>query len=163
MPHTKPSCLGITLMSKKRFEWSSYSCDTEHHPEFICELGRTEDSKTRSTTLTFHPSSDPHSLFATSPYLACPLGHVTHDFLSCDQQSACWGQVSQSCSSPVRPQPPSFVCSNDVQQVSYSLVCDFRVDCSDRSDESFCKHLLCNMEQQFECTSGQVDIFFIVV
>ena len=94
----------------------------------------------------------------------CPEGHVTHSFLACDQQSGCGGTVctfskrttvlSEVIFTAQIPAPKMavFTCSNDGVTVPYSLVCDFRQDCRDKSDESFCKHPVCG---EFACTNGQ--------
>jgi hypothetical protein len=36
------------------------------------------------------------------------------------------------------------------------LVCDFRSDCSDNSDESFCTHLPCRVPSEMECHNKEV-------
>ncbi|KAK7105392.1 hypothetical protein V1264_016781 [Littorina saxatilis] len=88
-------------------------------------------------------------------FVVCPLGHVTHSFLSCDPLTACWAQLYSSCSLDKTPLPPSFMCTNSLESVPYSLVCDFRPDCSDNSDEQFCVHVPCDRERHFECRNGQ--------
>ena len=45
-----------------------------------------------------------------------------------------------------------FTCGDDVTRLSYTLVCDFRRDCQDGDDESFCQHPPCDA---FECQNGQ--------
>ena len=45
-----------------------------------------------------------------------------------------------------------FTCDDEVTKVYFNLVCDFRQDCHDGSDESFCQHPPCD---GFTCTSGQ--------
>lgn len=45
-----------------------------------------------------------------------------------------------------------FTCEDDVTTFDYTLVCDFRHDCRDQSDESFCKHPPCD---GFLCDNGQ--------
>ena len=45
-----------------------------------------------------------------------------------------------------------YSCSSDDTEVSYSLLCDFRQDCANISDESFCYHPPCT---GFTCTNGQ--------
>ena len=155
--YVKPSCQGFLIHYRNNPRWTGYSCNQKRYSSFLCELDQERGSK-KSMPITLYYSTEPRPLFASPLYATCPQGHVTHNFLSCDQQSACWARVPLSCSSPLRPLPPSFVCSSGIQQVSYSLVCDFRADCSDSSDESFCQHLPCNIEQQFECASSQVSI-----
>ncbi|KAK7453174.1 hypothetical protein BaRGS_00039657, partial [Batillaria attramentaria] len=77
----------------------------------------------------------------------CPLHHTTLLFLACDPHTACWGTGYGSvytCRLPVTPLPPSFTCVNQQERVPYTLVCDYRTDCSDGSDEEFCVFPPCN-------------------
>ena len=67
----------------------------------------------------------------------CSNGQVTHTFLPCSGNSLSLA---------------SFKCRDEVTRVHYTLVCDFRQDCHDGSDESFCRHPPCD---GFTCTSGQ--------
>lgn len=46
-----------------------------------------------------------------------------------------------------------FACENGSAFVHYTLVCDFRPDCSDQSDESFYRHRPC--KNKFTCSNGQ--------
>ncbi|KAK7506138.1 hypothetical protein BaRGS_00002860 [Batillaria attramentaria] len=84
----------------------------------------------------------------------CPSGHMTHDFLACDVKSACWERES-SCEVPLSPLPPTFMCDNQVERVPYTLVCDFRADCSDDSDEEFCVYQQCAEKEPFYCNDKQ--------
>ena len=105
----------------------------------------------------------------------CPKRHLTHIFLACDPLAYCWagGDVtfsfhpntwalptSQSC--PVQPavtsHPPSFPCRFEAQWVPYSLVCDYRRDCADGSDETFCTFPTCKGFSQFRCQNKQVSL-----
>ena len=94
----------------------------------------------------------------------CPKGHMTHAFLSCDPKSHC-GQAKCHFSKWTRAvvevisathhsvdTVATYSCSSVDTELSYSLLCDFRQDCADNSDESFCHHPACT---QFTCTSGQ--------
>nr|KAG5701005.1 hypothetical protein BaRGS_022716 [Batillaria attramentaria] len=54
------------------------------------------------------------------------------------------------------PLPPSFTCKKDEMRVPYTLVCDFRPDCSDASDEDFCVFRPCKIGQ-FHCGDKQHD------
>ncbi|XP_070196452.1 relaxin receptor 2-like [Littorina saxatilis] len=45
-----------------------------------------------------------------------------------------------------------FLCDDGVTRIPFSLVCDFRSDCEDDSDELFCKHPVCD---GFQCANGQ--------
>ena len=61
------------------------------------------------------------------------------------------------CPAPVTPLPPSYPCSNLVESVPFSLVCDHRKDCTDGSDESFCVHPPCAGQKLLRCgQSAQV-------
>ncbi|KAL8596878.1 hypothetical protein ACOMHN_060686 [Nucella lapillus] len=81
----------------------------------------------------------------------CPRGHFTHAFLACDVQNACWQShqgfseseiwgvpTMTSCPAPLTSLSPMFACSNGVQHVAYTLVCDYVEQCGDGSDEGFC-------------------------
>jgi hypothetical protein len=52
-----------------------------------------------------------------------------------------------------------FAFERGFQTVHYSLVCDFKEDCPDSSDEAFCQHAPC---KQFTCDSGQCVSFTAV-
>ena len=95
--------------------------------------------------------------------LYCPNNSTTHTFLACDVKNACWGEVysaSYSCSAPLSPHPPMMTCSNGVQHVPYTLVCDHRPDCGDGSDEDFCVFPGCDItaSEQFDCGNAQVSL-----
>ena len=47
-----------------------------------------------------------------------------------------------------------FTCEHSTQKIHYTLVCDFRQDCSDASDENFCEHTVCSDSEE-TCYSGQ--------
>ena len=47
---------------------------------------------------------------------------------------------------------PLFQCEYSSQTVHYTLVCDFNLDCSDGSDEYFCKRHKC---PEYSCRSGE--------
>ncbi|KAL8624323.1 hypothetical protein ACOMHN_044754 [Nucella lapillus] len=80
--------------------------------------------------------------------------HVTHQFLACDPKSDCL--VGEECGTYFDlPLPPSFLCGNEWQEVAYTLVCDHRDDCSDRSDERFCVFPPCPQHSTFDCGDRQ--------
>ncbi|KAL8618459.1 hypothetical protein ACOMHN_049876 [Nucella lapillus] len=99
--------------------------------------------------------------------MTCPTAHVTHTFLVCgsNRYDIC-GQKTAPCTfSPAladlknstadvfKTPVATYLCTDGVDPVSFTLVCDFIEDCRDGSDESFCHHPDC--EQQFTCTNGQ--------
>ena len=94
----------------------------------------------------------------------CPGRHVTHAFLSCDAkrqcgQATCFFLNTTMRLSQVLPAAQRsvnivamYTCTGDDTEVPYSLLCDFRQDCADKSDESFCHHPHC---KEFSCRNGQ--------
>ena len=98
----------------------------------------------------------------------CPEEHVTRDLLSCDPQSQCGVEQPVSVC-PLRSDAdrlftnvtkhlatvhaedvqmipkyvPMFECDQGRVSIAYSLVCDFKAECSDLSDEFFCQHIPC--------------------
>ena len=101
----------------------------------------------------------------------CPSGHVTHSFLACDVISKCYAEdnvyygrtreswdipSARSCRAPLTSLPPAFECASVVQRVPYSLVCDYRQDCQDNSDEDFCVFPQCTGDTPLQCDNQQV-------
>ena len=103
-------------------------------------------SSDQQWTLTFQQPSQ--------QMVICSAGHVTHTFLSCDPESRC-GQSTCFFSKGTKNAADivaMYSCTSGDIEVSYSLLCDFRQDCADNSDESFCYHPVC---KGFSCTTGQ--------
>lgn len=95
-------------------------------------------------------------------FIMCPLGHVTHQFLSCDAHSACWASEETShfeCHSPLSPFPPMFICVNDLNRIPYTMVCDHQIDCTDSSDENICDFPDCSIDS-FDCGLKDVSLKF---
>ena len=107
----------------------------------------------------------------------CPEGHVTRDFLLCEPRSNCglnhpvsmcplpsdvdrWSvhfaeNLAAIPAQAIQMMPkyvPMFECDQGRVRIAYSLVCDFKEECSDRSDEHFCQHITCPHKR---CTNGQ--------
>ncbi|KAL8591972.1 hypothetical protein ACOMHN_020450 [Nucella lapillus] len=138
---------------------SQVKCDGSLHTTFLCQLDKVEAETSNTNVGTLNSIN---KLFLENwtygvSVTECPAGHVTHAFLACDKASYCWSSKasdSRSCSPPLTPLPPSFVCNNGVQQVPYSLVCDYRADCGDQSDEDFCHFPACQ-RSDFQCGGKQ--------
>ena len=91
----------------------------------------------------------------------CPQKHVTHEAFACDP-FYCWGRLKPglkrstlTCDAPMELAPPYFECQTPGEFVAYSLMCDFRQDCTDGSDESFCTYPVCD-GHSYQCNIGQV-------
>lgn len=70
---------------------------------------------------------------------------------SANDQNVCISQNATANDGVVLASVTMFVCDND-DRVYYTLVCGFRYDCSDRSDEVFCEHPHCG---GFQCRNKQ--------
>ncbi|KAL8586920.1 hypothetical protein ACOMHN_051025 [Nucella lapillus] len=100
---------------------------------------------------TFRHTVTPSSLLPSEGRYA-NQSHVTHEFLACDSKSHCLS--GEECGLRSDPPPPSFGCDSERQEVAYTLVCDHREDCSDRSDERFCVFAPCPRHSAFDCGDG---------
>ena len=138
--------------------------DLSHFANFVCE--QILEHKHASRPVEFLHGNASSFLFQQTgqSLVTCPAGHVTHDFLSCDQKSGCRQAVcyfvreTRNAGKVIPGVQHSadtvamYSCTWVDTEVSYSLLCDFRQDCADNSDESFCYHLPCT---GFTCTNGQ--------
>ena len=112
-------------------------------------------------TLHYSPQSAAHK---GHDLTVCSEGHVTQTFLLCDLKSRCRQDVCTSLTgaSTLSERESTaqilagimtmFTCSADDKMIPYTLVCDFRPDCMGDTDESFCKHPVCD---DSPCTNGQ--------
>ena len=138
----------------------SYVCEHESSTKFLKEMEPKDvklfnDENFSLTERTVGP-----------PLAVCPNGYLTHDFLKCDLQAACYvKRFELSCplgNTAVQEQGPGkehvrmFVCDILIHTVPYTLVCNFVSDCSDGSDEKFCQHNqnVCDPSQH-QCANGQ--------
>ena len=107
------------------------------------------------------------------PHVSCPRGHLTLPAFACDVTSFCWAshlvlfsrdreswELPPSSLCPVTWRlaslPPSYACAEGAEYVPYTLVCDYRQDCLDGSDENFCVFPACDFAYQFQCRNKQV-------
>ena len=95
-------------------------------------------------------------------YMKSPEGYVTRTAFACDGTSGYSSRDSSRHPCPLTPPPPLFTCTNQYQSVPFTLVCDFRRDCNDHSDEDFCIFPLCSYEQ-LDCGNKQVSVFWTAV
>ena len=145
------------------------SCISIFAQDVFCETKPDVPESNRERTLNISLSRASWITFNKTKTLlvACSKGHVTHTFLSCDLESRCVDRHAARCpvanvssnitqrSDPGQRSGQSvamFTCEDDVTTFDYTLVCDFRHDCRDQSDESFCKHPPCD---GFLCDNGQ--------
>ncbi|KAL8567159.1 hypothetical protein ACOMHN_033061 [Nucella lapillus] len=130
------------------------SCDMKLKAAFVCETDFTPE----------HTSNDT-GIFLTSPtpwsrenMTTCGHGQVTHTFLACDVSSNCsvanQADIS-ACINKFSPPIPFFLCRNQLKSIPYTLVCDFRSDCCDGSDEDFCEFPVCQSSTEYECADGR--------
>ena len=129
-------------------------CDEAADAHYLCELDkiqpRTQQLYAQERTIKLATVLPEISI--TFSTVGCPAGHVTHSFLACDVQSSCWATEYDSadrfwtvpsfaaCPAHLTSLPPSYACASGRERVPYTLVCDFRADSFDGSDESFCEY-----------------------
>ena len=139
-------------------------CDKNITDSFLCEKDVTEMGRTGYASEIY---IRPVDWLGNGSHVTCPSGHVTLKLLACDVQSACWARFmdsqASSCDAALTPLPPSFTCTNGVERVPYTLVCDHRPDCSDNSDENFCVFPSCRLLGRLQCTNKQVRLASVTV
>ncbi|KAK7482845.1 hypothetical protein BaRGS_00025878, partial [Batillaria attramentaria] len=142
-----------------RFRVTIESCSQVFSAHVLCELDSTTTASPEQSaepSRVVIPKSSQHTSNITA--VQCPKGHLTHTFLACDIHSACFVErpgVSATCRAPLSPLPPSFTCASEVQLVPYTLVCDYRPDCNDGSDEDFCVFPPCDVDKPLKCGNQQ--------
>ena len=136
-----------------------------HQPlrrRYLCET-RTVDPKSGSQRAMENLPDDSANQTLPFPHVRCPRGHVTHTFLACDAKSSCFSRtyvnsdetVLFSCGVQLHPQTPAFACTDGFERVPYSLVCDYRRDCLDNSDEDFCVFAPCAGDTPSQCANSK--------
>ncbi|KAK7485925.1 hypothetical protein BaRGS_00022792 [Batillaria attramentaria] len=142
------------IFDKAKWDLEGYlrlsECSERKTRHYLCELDtKLSQSEVQKSEILL-PASTPWTSNSTVRYTECPAGHVTHDFLACNIQSACWSRddLSASCLAPF------FTCKNGAERVPYTFVCDYRSDCSDASDENFCVFPPCRITE-FPCGTSR--------
>ena len=156
---------GLSTMPCSRLEHVQNACIT---CEMATMVNGNHDDELRDLTF-----PDISSSFKTPKegLTRCSNGEVTHVFLTSYPYTACPEEivlpcVFSNCSSSRTTglletrgganEPMSllevYMCGDDVTRLPYTLVCDFRHDCQDGGDESFCQHPTCD---GFTCNNGQ--------
>nr|KAG5696633.1 hypothetical protein BaRGS_034094 [Batillaria attramentaria] len=115
-------------------------CSISGAKHFVCEMVVEEEEVPSPRESVTSPDLR-LSRFTRLPVIGCPGGHMTHDFLSCDLNSACGGEGrSKTCNVPAKYDAISdddrpdvvtvglFMCDDDETTLPYTLVCDYRVD-----------------------------------
>ena len=115
-------------------------CDYKADAAYLCEFDINSTAEVGNATSILFPTASDWSVESMAN---CPLSHTTHKFLACDAKSNCFAadqEETATCSDHLPRAGPYFTCRDQAERVPYSLVCDFRADCCDNSDEDFCQH-----------------------
>ncbi|PVD28767.1 hypothetical protein C0Q70_11362 [Pomacea canaliculata] len=109
---------------------------------FVCE--RTPSSFSSQSPAPAHiaqmTESEQQNLrqWTTMALTECQHGQFARDFISCESSTHCRDvETEELCAVPGGGVMPKFSCITK-DHVHYTLVCDFRPDCQDGSDELFC-------------------------
>ena len=134
---------------------------------YLCEFEDPVKDLTETLGTSIAPLVRPGNKVSAPHVTECPLGHVTHSFLACDPSSTCWASSESLtpesfdlhdvpsyawCSAKeLTSRPPAYACATGGGRVPYTWVCDHRQDCSDNSDEGFCRHPPCGGHAPLQC------------
>ena len=147
-------CLMLAKMILSAAECNSYAAVTRRS-NGICQFTAGKDG----SLLTDLPHISFPSSTQKQQLMRCSNNEVTHAFLFCFPHNVCGQQHVTACPGTIKLTNSDdatwvfpFTCGDGTTQLSYTLLCDFRQDCPDNSDESFCRHPPCDA---FACSSGQ--------
>ena len=143
------------------YDLCSFTCQPQAQSYAFCEFVIPDTGQHHKDIALFS-----NALFSFSKgntiFSRCPNGQVVHTFLSCHPHNACGDTFSNFCAvsgnlkniedSVPGIHQPVFSCDGGITRLPYSLVCDFKYECKDRSDETFCQHPPC---YTFACSNGQ--------
>ena len=140
----------------------AFECQSRQLPprtKLLCEIDLHEEKKQSQRIELVYPQNKHFRV----PHTICSNRQVTLAFMPCQGSSRDSFVISDDklgssrTSSPFDQEAPSFLCSNSVQYVPYTLLCDHRQDCADNSDEDFCQFRPCSGTTPLQCgTSSQV-------
>ena len=136
----------------------AHHCFWQKCESFLCEKNITEEffASKKSVVLSKRKNNGSTDT-SISAFIICPGGHITHTFLSCDSESHC-GVDEHPTHCPLISidngnrkkinvggyrsslAVQMFQCHEYGGTIPYTLVCDFRNDCKDNSDERHCRH-----------------------
>ncbi|PVD29176.1 hypothetical protein C0Q70_11773 [Pomacea canaliculata] len=133
---------------------SYVKCNKNYTVKLVCESPKnnaSQKSQTFPTLPVVNEIETPDSIQNAS-FVKCLNKQISVDFLSCAKESNCdVDNYISFCEIPGKQQLPMFNCDN-TQTIPYTLVCDYRSDCVDGSDERFCKFSVC---EEFACNNQQ--------
>ena len=143
---TFPTCAAFTAGQRPAVE--TCACDFPLTDQFLCEFHpeAPEMSLTTSNGAAVQLADLPRGTHRWSGKFDVVLcseggGHVVHDFLSCDPDSACGvARYPETCTTRQGGEVELFECDDGLRTVPFTLLCDFLHDCLDGSDETFCRH-----------------------
>ncbi|KAL8566968.1 hypothetical protein ACOMHN_059768 [Nucella lapillus] len=151
---------GVLSEWKTKHRYLFTPCNNHVHAAAVCELPSVSDPPTGTRQPPTLPLLNTTSV-SRVPLMACPLQHLTHELLFCDQKSLCqslekgghWFKTACNVQA-TGPRQPYFSCGILEDFVPFSLVCDFRVDCVSGRDEDFCVYPACQGNTR-NCGNGQ--------
>ena len=143
---TFPTCAAFTAGQRPAVE--TCGCDSALADQFLCEFHpeAPEMSLTTLNSAVIQLADLPRGTHRWSGKFDVVLcseggGHVVHDFLSCDPDSACGvARYPETCTTRQGGEVELFECDDGLRTVAFTLLCDFLRDCLDGSDETFCRH-----------------------
>ncbi|KAK7466723.1 hypothetical protein BaRGS_00037165, partial [Batillaria attramentaria] len=157
LDHYQPLCGMFSIDIFQEIKADPVNCMHKQEADIICESTEEQlHSAITGQVETTHlqaPVIGPNA--GGVDLIVCPKNHSTHTFLACDVHSYCWLDDDGNCVTPMTPLPPSFQCANQIERVPYSLVCDYREDCGDGSDENVCVFSACLSSDQYLCGNKQ--------